>query len=249
MAEVVKPMTLQNPEYSKKCLSEIQSRFQALKKLGPLMVRGPSATQQSGILQLFCHLQTAETWLIDLVKKSSIEHKVIESDGQIAFARPLLRSRMCAAKDFNSDLAFEEFGKIQNFLIDQKLLDPSGALKPNEVIPVVAKPKPRGPLKRAPYFKCYRTERRLMKLLYNYCLEDTSPNVYRATRYIYYFVIPFLVRKLLYKPDQEVLSYLEWVYFHSMLSHRLNSQTSHSSPKRLPMWLLRSRKSEQSSPN
>lgn len=97
--------------------------------------------------------------------------------------------------------------------------------------------RPKGPIKRASYFQSYRFERRFMKLLYNYSCMALNHETNRTNRYIYYFVIPRLVRRLKFPFDQEILSYLERDFYNSMLSHRMT--TGHPGlPKRLPLWCI-----------
>lgn len=73
---------------------------------------------------------------------------------------------------------------------------------------------------RAPYFKSRRPERIIMKQLENTTTVTYSNKCYRANRYLYYIVIPFLCKYLYWKPDRVRLKEISKSLYQSMLSYR-----------------------------
>lgn len=101
--------------------------------------------------------------------------------------------------------------------------------------------------KRHPYFRYYRVERNAISLLENTFSKSLCKQEYRANRFIYYVIIPKLLRKLMgYRPDLLRLLQLEEQFYELMLSYKFYRFEQHRSvygpmplhgrkPKRLPL--------------
>jgi len=89
--------------------------------------------------------------------------------------------------------------------------------------------------KRAQYFKTFRSERTALSICENSYMAGFKNKQYRAVRYVYYCVIPFLARYLWFEPDRDRLRTVEKDYYNQLLSQRFYSSRSKREPNRIPV--------------
>lgn len=99
-------------------------------------------------------------------------------------------------------------------------------------------PKPDGNRQRAPYFKYFRAERTALSILENTFSTTDNRKTYRATRYLYRFVVPHLAKYLWFEPDRERLQNVEIDLFNQLLSYSFK-RGRQKEPKRVPVWRIR----------
>jgi len=93
--------------------------------------------------------------------------------------------------------------------------------------------------KRSRYFTYYRRERNLLKTLENTFPSSYNHNEYRACRYLYRYVIPYLARHLWHPPDWERLWDEEIKFYNVLLSFAYRRKAVKKEPDRIPIWRFR----------
>jgi len=107
--------------------------------------------------------------------------------------------------------------------------------------PKSAKGKDNSPiLKRGQYFHTFRSERTALAICENSYMASSSTQEYRANRYIYYCVLPFLAKYLWYEPDRVRLKTLEKDVYNQLLSQKFATLRSNREPNRVRIWDTRS---------
>jgi len=89
---------------------------------------------------------------------------------------------------------------------------------------------------RAKYFRRFRVERDMLKIMENTFSTSLDRNTYRAIRYMYYISLVQVAKYLWYGPDRDRVLELEHSLYNQMLSHRFVKPGCHTLPTRNQVW-------------